>query len=239
MYDSFESLPDEIQSRINALIEPTDPEAWVKKPIPALDGRTFLDVINGDGGDQIVAQYFGRVEAFEGPAAQPAPEDLGKIFHFDEADLDANRAGLLSASQRTRLWRQDMLKILGAAVCLVAGTVYNIGELAGWLPVPTHGRGAVLGIALILLGLVLAVWSAQTWLDLTPGSVLVANGYLHQNQRTVSGRYGQPITVYCFQIGNETFDVPIAAYDALHEGNRRLYYLRRTRTVLSVESLQK
>ncbi len=155
MYDSFESLPDEIQS----------------------------------------AQYFGRVEAFEGPAAQPSPEDLGKIFHFDDADLDANRAGLLSASQRTRLWRQDMLKILGAAVCLVAGSVYNIGELAGWLPIPTHGRGAFLGIALILLGLVLAVWSAETWLDLTPGSVLVANGYL--------------------------------------------YYLRRTRTVLSVESLQK
>lgn len=239
MYNSFESLPDEIQSRIKTLIEPTDPEAWVKKAIPALDGRTFLDVVNSDGGDQIVAQYFGRVEAFEGPAAQPAPEDLGKIFHFGEADLDANRAGLLSAPQRTRLWRQDMLKMLGAAVCLVAGTVYNIGELAGWLPLPTHGRGAVLGIALILLGLVLAVWSAETWLDLTPGSVLVAKGYLHQTLRTVSNRYGQPITVYCFQIGNETFNVPIAAYDALHEGNRRLYYLRRTRTVLSVEPLQK
>jgi len=30
MYDSFESLPDEIQSWIKTLIEP---EAWVKEPI--------------------------------------------------------------------------------------------------------------------------------------------------------------------------------------------------------------
>jgi hypothetical protein len=38
VYDSFDSLPDDIKSRIRSLIEPSDPEAWVKAPIQALGG---------------------------------------------------------------------------------------------------------------------------------------------------------------------------------------------------------
>ena len=236
MYDSFESLPAGIQSRINTLIEPSDPEAWVKAPIQALNGRSFLDVINTDGGQEAVTKYFEQVEAFERPTRQSGTEDLGRIFHFDQADLDTNRAGLLSPSQRTRLWHQDMLKMLGAAVCLVAGVLYNIALLAGWLTTPAHGRGAVLGVSLILLGLVLAAWSAETWLDLAPGSVLVADGYLRATERIASGRYGSR-TVYCFEVDGQTFDVPQDAHDEVREGNRRVYYLRRTRTVLSVDVL--
>ena len=237
MYDSFESLPPEIQSRINTLIEPTDPEAWVKAPIQALNGRSFLDVINKDGGQEAVAQYFERVEAFERPARQSGTEDLGRIFHFDQADLDTNRAGLLSPSQRARLWHQDILKMLGAAVCLVAGVLYNVALLGGWLTTPAHGRGAVLGVSLIVLGLLLAVWSADTWLDLAPGSVLVADGHLRATERIASGRYGSR-TVYCFEVDGQTFDVPRDAHDEVHEGNRRVYYLRRTRSVLSVDVLR-
>ena len=237
MYATFDSLPDDIQTRIRTVIQPHDPEAWVKTPIQALDGRSFLDVVNRDDGKQAIAHYFERVEAFERPTRQSGSEDLGTIFHFDGADLDANRAGLLSAAQRSRVWRQDIWRILGAAVCLVVGTAYTIGELAGWIPVPTRGRGAILGIALILLGLLLAVWSAQTWLDLANGNVLVADGYLRPTERIASGRYGAS-TVYCFDIGGQTFDVPKDAHDAVREGKSRLYYLRHTRTVLSIDSVQ-
>lgn len=235
MYDTFDSLPGDIQGRIKTLIEPPDPETWVKAPIPAFDGRTFLDVINGDDGQEVAARYFDDVEAFERPGHQSSSEDLGRIFHFSEADLDSNRAGLLSPGQRTRLWRQDMLKMLGAAVCLVAGVLFNIALLAGWIT--AHGRGAGLGVALIVLGLVIAVWSAETWLDLAAGTVLTADGYLRATERIASGRYG-PTTTYCFEIAGQTFDVPKEAHDEVHQGKRRLYYLRRTRTVLSVDSLQ-
>ncbi|TMC83352.1 MAG: hypothetical protein E6J06_08820 [Chloroflexi bacterium] len=236
MYDGFDSLPDDIQSRITSLIEPSDPEAWVRSPIQALDGRSFLEAINSDDGEKTVAHYFDSVETFERPTLQPGPENLRQIFHFDDADLDSNRAGLLSAAQRSRLWRQDVLKMLGAAVCLVAGVMFNVALLAGWMT--AHGRGAALGVSLILVGLILAVWSAETWLDLMPGSVLTAEGYLRPTERIVSGRYG-PSTIYCIEIGNQTFDVPMAAHDAIREGKRRLYYLHRTRTVLSVDPPEK
>ena len=232
VYDSFDSLPDDIQSRITSLIEPSDPEAWVKSPIQALGGRSFLDVINSDDREKTMAQYFDSVEAFERPTLQPGPENLRESLHFDDADLDSNRAGVLSAAQRTRLWRQDMMKMLGAAVCLIAGMLFNIALLAGWMTV--HGRGVGVGVSLMLVGLILAVWSAETWLDLTPGSVLVAEGYLRPAERIVTGRYGSS-TIVCVEIGNQTFDVPKAAHDAIREGKRRLYYLRRTRTVLSVD----
>lgn len=231
-YDSFESLPADVQRQIVTLIEPADPEVWVKTPVQALDARSFLDAINSEGGNEVVSRYFEQIEAFERKIQPSATEDLGRIFHFDQADLDSNRAGLLSPIQRQRLWRQDMLRIVGAAVCLFAGVMFNIVLLVGWMSV--HGRGAALGVSLILLGLILAVWSAETWLDLAPGSVLVAEGRLRPTERVVTGRYGAR-TVYCFEIGGQTFDVPKQAHDEVREGNRRLYYLRRTRTVLSLD----
>src|SRR5207248_10729810 len=99
------------------------------------------------------------------------------------------RAGLLSAAQRSRLWRQDVLKMLGAAVCLVAGAMFNVALLAGWMT--AHGRGAALGVSLILVGLILAVWSAVTWLDLMPGSVLTAEGYLRPTERIAAAVRGR------------------------------------------------
>ena len=92
--------------------------------------------------------------------------------------------------------------MLGAATCLVAGAVFTVALLAGWTTV--QGRGAALGVSLILLGLILAVWSADTWLDLTPRSVLTAEGYLRPTERIVSGRYGSR-TIYAIEIGNQTF----------------------------------
>lgn len=156
-------------------------------------------------------------------------------MHFGQADLDANRAGLLSAAQRQRLVRGDVLEGLAAAVCLVAGAIFNVALLAGWMT--AHGRGAALGVTLMVIGVLLGVWSWETWLDLATGNVLVAEGPLRATERVVTGRSG-PRTIYSFEVGGQTFDVPKAAHDEVHEGNRRLYYLRHTRTVLSVDSIR-
>lgn len=235
VYDSFESLPEEIQRRINLLIEPPDPDAWVNTPIEALGGRSFLTVINGEGGDKAVAQYFDHIDAFERPDQPSGPEDLGDLLHFDATDLDANRAGLLSGRQRQNLWRRDMLIILGAAGCLVGGAIFNIALLAHWMT--AHGRGAGLGVGLMFIGVLLAVWSAETWMDLATGNVLVAEGELHRAERIEAGRYGSR-TIYSIEIGGQTLDVSKAVHDEIREGRRRVYFLRHTRALLSVDSLQ-
>ena len=46
-YDSFASLPEDVQQRIRTVIEPSDAETWVQTPVAALGGKTFLEVING------------------------------------------------------------------------------------------------------------------------------------------------------------------------------------------------
>lgn len=231
-YDSFESLPPRIQDRITTLIAPRDAESWVKTRVEALGQRTFLDVINEDGGEEEVAKYFDQVEAFERPAHDAEPEGLGRIFHYDEVDFDSNRAGLLSNSQRSRLWRQEVLKIVAAAACLVGGTAFNIALVGGWMH--ANARGRILGLGLWAVGLVLAVWSMEIWLDLAAGTVLVAEGDLKATERMSSGRYGPSIT-YLFEINGQTFPVSKEAHDRLREGKRRLYYLRRSGTILSLD----
>lgn len=233
MYESFGSLPDHVQVRIKTLVTPADPEQWVRTPIAALENETFLGVMNRDGGLDIARRYFEQVEAFERPSGANEPEDLGRIFRFDATDLDANRAGLISGPQRTRLLRQDVVKVVASAGCLIAGTVFNIGLVVGWIPV--HGRGAALGLALWAVGVILAVLSGQLWLDLAGGTVNAAAGDLRSTERASTGRYG-PSIHYFFEIDGQSFEVSRVAHDQVHEGKRHLYYLPRSRTVLSVDA---
>ena len=38
-----------------------DGAEWVTKPIPALEGKSFLEVINSAGGEELVKSYFRKV----------------------------------------------------------------------------------------------------------------------------------------------------------------------------------
>ena len=217
-----------MQERIKTVIQPADPEVWVRIPIHALGERTFLDSLNGADGERVVADYFKRVEAFEAVAPRPGPENLGPIFHYTDADLDSNRAGLISSSQRSRLWRRDMLQLVAAAASLVGGALFNVALLAGWFT--AHGKGAVLGIALILVGVLFGVMSGALWLDLAGGRVAVAEGELRTTERGT--RYG---VAYSLEVGGLSFSVPRSAHDQVHGGHRRVYYLRRSGTLLALE----
>jgi hypothetical protein len=231
IYDNFASLPEDVQQRIKAVIEPSDAESWVRSPIAALDGRTFLEVINGADGEHAVTNYFERVEAFEHPGPEPKPgsEDLGQLLHFDAADLDANRAGLISASQRSRLWRRDMLQLVAASACLIGGVLFNIGLLAGWFT--AHGKGAGLGLALMAVAVVFGYASTLLWVDLATGQVAKVEGRLQMIERaTRSG------VVYSFEVEGLTFKVPRHAYDQISAVLMRVYYLRRSQTLLALET---
>ena len=239
IYDGFASLPADVQQQITAVIGPSYPEVWVRTPIPDLGGRTFLEVINSSGGQRAVADYFERVSAFEhklapqtfesAPAARAAgPENLGPLLHFDDADLDANRAGSLSESQRKRLWRLEVLKVAGAAILLGAGALFNVALIAGWMT--AHGRGAGAGLGLMLIGIALAAISAPPWLDLARGKVMMAEGDLRATEQVTRSS-----TIHYFTVDGMSFNVSKAAHDELRAGRRRVYYLRRSKTLLSVE----
>jgi len=233
MYDAFASLPQDIRERIKALVDPPDPESWVRTPIEALGNQTFLDAMNGEGGPEVAKRYFERLQDFEQPKQITGPEDLGSILHFDAADLSDNRAGFISKSQRRRFLRRDILLIVGSAACLIGGTAFNIALLVALIPF--RGRGVVLGLALWIVGGLLALVSGQLWLDLAGGRASVAEGILRTTEQASTGRYGGSVH-YFLEVAGQRFEVPRAAYDQVREGiERRIYYLPKTKTVLSVD----
>jgi hypothetical protein len=56
-YSSFASLPAWAKNAILRFCS-KDGETWVMKPVPALDYRTFIDVMNDEDGEAKAKSYF-------------------------------------------------------------------------------------------------------------------------------------------------------------------------------------
>jgi uncharacterized protein (DUF2384 family) len=50
-YNSFKELPNSIQKRISRIAS-DDVETWINTPIPTLDNRTIIDVMNQPDGNR-------------------------------------------------------------------------------------------------------------------------------------------------------------------------------------------
>jgi hypothetical protein len=229
MYRDLASLSSDVQERIKTLIDPKDPEQWVSTPIVALNGQTFLEPIKADGGD-VIDRYFADLASFEQSLSGRPPENLGAVFSFDQADLEANRAGRVSDAQRRRLWRLELARLIGFVASTAAGLLLSAALITG---ADRRYRDVGLAAVLILLGVALAVWSWEAWLDILSGSVESVEGDLRTTQDVTVGRYGS--TTYCFAVNGRKFPVPKPAWDQVREGRRRVYCLPRTRAILSVE----
>ena len=155
---------------------------------------------------------------------------IGEALQFDTADLDANRAGLISSSQHRRLWRRDAWQLAGAAASFVAGTIFNVALLAGWMGT-VHGRGAGLGAGLMAIGVIIGYASITLWLDLLSRRVTTAEGAADVEE--TRGRSG---TQYHVRIAEARFDVPLQVYNEVGPGRWKAYYLKRSNTLLSLET---
>lgn len=63
-YTTFDELPTWLKPRIKQ-IRPNDWETWINKPVPALQDRSLLDVLNNDDdGETVLRQYFTKVEGY-------------------------------------------------------------------------------------------------------------------------------------------------------------------------------
>lgn len=59
-YQDFNDLPARVQSRILEAGEP-DPRTWVLTKIPALGGRSIIEVMNVEDGESQVAVFLTQV----------------------------------------------------------------------------------------------------------------------------------------------------------------------------------
>lgn len=60
-YKTFDDLPNHIKSRILRLEQPMVQD-WVLTKIPALGGRSIIEVMNTEGGEEVVRDYLAKTE---------------------------------------------------------------------------------------------------------------------------------------------------------------------------------
>ena len=56
----FSELPQWIQVKIKEL-GVADPDNWVYRQIPALDGRSVIELLNANDGEDLLRSYFAKV----------------------------------------------------------------------------------------------------------------------------------------------------------------------------------
>ncbi|MFN8375308.1 MAG: hypothetical protein U0694_20825 [Anaerolineae bacterium] len=163
--------------------------------------------------------------------ASPFDAALGRMLHFDAETLQANRGGTLTEAQRAAFWRQQAVELCGLGA-VYAVTAALLVAAALWV---LHGTGEPL-VALTCLSVPLLVGAGgafetfRNWKDarddLGDGAVAVIEGtirrpYFHSTR---------------LRVGETLFYAAPAVYLTLRDGARyRVYYLPRTRRILSLE----
>jgi len=60
-YKSFNELPEWAEEAINEFR--SDPETWVFEPVPALNGKSFIQVMNeGEDGERHIREYLLKIQ---------------------------------------------------------------------------------------------------------------------------------------------------------------------------------
>jgi hypothetical protein len=158
---------------------------------------------------------------------------LRKVHRFDDGDLELNRHGRMSPSQRRRLTTAAAL--FGLFGVLIAGAC----AFGTWGVIMDGDQDAWVGVGIIvLLGVLLAALMAylaqQLVRDAAGGSVKQVTGPVRRWFRS-SGRN----TNYYYTVKDEDFSVTGTAYAALvPDREYRVYYAPRSRRIVAMELVQ-
>jgi hypothetical protein len=156
---------------------------------------------------------------------------LMEAFFFTQSDLDSNRAGVMTPSQKQRLRRGF---ILVAGLILVPVALLTAGFLAFSFQ-PVRQIWLVRSLAIFTLGSLVVVWlwNQRRLRALNEGEVLQLDGRGHTSQFR---------SVWYFEPDSSTrIRFPISAEQArvIHADTRyRVYYLGQVKEILSIEPLQ-
>lgn len=172
-------------------------------------------------------------------------------FGLREADLEANRRGRLSATQKKRLWRRFCL-LFPVGIVMVMGLLDLVfaldvmGKEAGKRGAAWLGNAVFLGLTAWLVW-----WLWQQFRDLRSGVVREVRGRVYKEQREVEeyDSDSSPLdeligvgttytrTVYRLAVGSEQFKVSKKIYGIVGGGKlpHRVYYLPHSRRIMAVE----
>jgi hypothetical protein len=168
-------------------------------------------------------------------------DELAAALGFTAADLEANRAGRLSVAQRSSWFRKYVYRsvavsaivALVAAGCIWIAFAIGIGASLSW---------SVLAVAALLLGAdgYFAVVAFHLSEDLNGGVVSSIEGFVQPymkvtNIATSSYGPGMPVWTFYWLVDDQRFAVYGKAYGVLTPARHRLYFLPRTRRVVSAE----
>ena len=170
-------------------------------------------------------------------------QELAGALGFNATDLEANRAGRLSESERAYWFRQYIYRAIGgASVCLLlaAGCV----ALAFAIGISYQLAWAVLvvGAACLFLGGYIAVFALNMSQDLNAGVVssvegVVQPGFDVTKVKSAAWLPAMPIWTFYWAVAGQRFWVSGKAYGVLTPARHRLYFLPRTRRVVAAEPI--
>jgi hypothetical protein len=158
---------------------------------------------------------------------------LADAVGFSPDDLAANRAGRLSTAQRASLLRDDRIRVGFVGLCGVAAT-------ASFVMAVTFGLSELRALkfwvfaAFFAIAAGIGVKSAeQLWRDVRTGVVSGVEGFV-SSTLDQSGSAQE----YYWVVQGRRFSVTGDMYTVLEAGRYWLYFLPRTRRVMSVEPLE-
>lgn len=163
---------------------------------------------------------------------------LGKFFHFNEADLAANRRGEFSEDQKKRLdaeakKERKSARESAAILFVIAAAGMLIGITIGSIAPTLTGRFLIL----LLMGI---LWPSA-WAGKGVQIIRAANALQEPRLREVRGQvrilhHGEG--EYAIQIEGLEFDVDGNPSGALMDGDEyKIYYVEATEEILSVDYL--
>lgn len=161
---------------------------------------------------------------------------LARHFGFRLEDLEANRAGRLAR-------RQTLTLLLTEAAFAALTLLFPLGFLLNLLLVRRADASGLwiiflcAGLPLLVVG-ALTLWQARRYVaDVVARQVTAHVGQARKetHTRVIRGRADQRYTV---QFGEQTFEIPRAAYEALAPGRvYRAYALPHSGKLISVEPI--
>ena len=168
-------------------------------------------------------------------------EQLGQAMDFSPSDVEANRAGRLSASQRLSLYK---LIARSAALATVFVVLTGLSVVSAFLIGVTTGLGLLvllLAFAFAAFIAIFARYNIPLWRDVNAGTVSSSEGMVRPIERETdlrTGVYKVPIWAYYWMVGNtERFWVTGKAFAALTPAPHRVYYLPQSRRVVAAEAI--
>jgi len=167
-------------------------------------------------------------------------DQLAAALNFSPSDLEANRAGRLSDSQRSNQYRSIRRAVTLATVfalltvpCVAASIAIGITSGLGLLTL-------LLGAAFALFVAVFVRYTTPLWRDVDAGLVSSIEGMVSQSEKETDIRTGPfttvPIWAYYWTVdAADRFWVSGKAYAALTPARHRVYFLPQSRRIMAAE----